>query len=219
MARMMRKSNHARSPSDAAAIASVGLLTTGSPRTRSRRPGRRDDCIRGAAAWTRRRSQWRSGATAASRRDSPPVCWRERSAVATPSPSAGSRPSSGCVGSDAWGGARGALSVPTSPSAGVRPIRRRPSGPSPDRASMLSRTGIARSNTISPFAKSRLRRRVGGRAIWVSCERAGPWSLTAQWLPGRFHAGALPTYGRPSWSKKDRQLQANPRWAVLGSNQ
>ena len=44
------------------------------PRTRSRRPGRRDDCIRGAAAWTRRRSQWRSGATAASRRDSPPVC-------------------------------------------------------------------------------------------------------------------------------------------------
>ena len=76
------------------------------------------------------------------------------------------------------GGARGALSVPTSPSAGVRPIRRRPSGPSPDRASMLSRTGIARSNTISPFATSRLRRRVGGRAIWVSCERAG-WDASA----------------------------------------
>jgi hypothetical protein len=32
----------------------------------------------------------------------------------------------------------------------------------PDRASVLSRTGIARSNTISPFAKSRLRRRSGG---------------------------------------------------------
>jgi hypothetical protein len=48
--------------------------------------------------------------------------WRQRSAAATPSPSAVSRPSSGCVASDAWGGARGASAVPTSPSPGLSPI-------------------------------------------------------------------------------------------------
>jgi len=76
------------------------------------------------------------------------------------------------------GGARGALSVPTSPSAGstldpataIRAVAGSGVDAFPD--------GIARSNTISPFAKSRLRHRVGGRAIWVSCERAG-WDASA----------------------------------------
>ena len=50
-------------------------------------------------------------------------------------------PSSGQGVGDRCGDSRGVPALPTSPSAGLRPIRRRPSGPSSDRASMLGRSG------------------------------------------------------------------------------
>ena len=52
------------------------------------------------------------------------------------SPRAESRPSSGQGVGDACRRARGASALPTSPSAGLRPIWRRPSRPSPNRASI-----------------------------------------------------------------------------------
>ena len=62
------------------------------------------------------------------------------------SPRAGSTPSSGCVAGGRCRDSRGVLALPASPSAGVAPIRRRPSRPSPDRGWRLSRSGgIARS--------------------------------------------------------------------------
>jgi hypothetical protein len=57
------------------------------------------------------------------------------------SPSAESRPSSGSVAGGCGCGARGVLALQASPSAGVAPIRRRPSRPSPDRDWMLSSPG------------------------------------------------------------------------------
>ncbi len=70
------------------------------------------------------------------------------------SPTCMSRPSSGQWVGGGFGSSRGAAAVPTSPSAGLLPIRRRPSRPSSDRESRLSRVGIARSNIISPSGNS-----------------------------------------------------------------
>ena len=57
------------------------------------------------------------------------------------SPRAVLSPSCGQGVGDGRADSRGVLALPTSPSAGLRPIRRRPSGPSSDRASMLGRSG------------------------------------------------------------------------------
>ena len=67
------------------------------------------------------------------------------------SPRAVSTPSSGQGVGDACADSRGGPALPTSPSAGLRPIRRRPSRPSSDRASMLGRSGgLANQQTQLP---------------------------------------------------------------------
>jgi hypothetical protein len=71
------------------------------------------------------------------RRRRPRTAWTERCC----SPRWGSTPSSGCVASGAGGDSREVPALRASPSAGVAPIRARPSRPSPDRDWMLSRTG------------------------------------------------------------------------------
>ncbi len=122
-----------------------------------------------------------------------------RSEVATHSPRAASRPSSGCVESDACRGSRGASAVPASPSAGLSPIRRRPSRPSPDRACTTGRRrGIAHSYIFS-FGNSPTRARARAeRRSARALRRAGrPRSLSPQWLPGGFHAAVRRTCGRP----------------------
>ena len=60
----------------------------------------------------------------------------------------GSVPSSGRQGGGGSGSSRGALARPTPPPAGVLPLRRRPSGPSPDREWMPGGSrGIARTSS------------------------------------------------------------------------
>ena len=140
------------------------------PRMRSRGVARRDDCIgqlRSPAPGRCREADlriWgavgRSAAGSAFDDEAPAstsavrgVAARNRARRRSPvtgsgcgSPRAALRPSSGQGVGDGCGDSRGVPAPPTSPSAGLRPIRRRPSRPSSDRPSMLGRLrGLAQS--------------------------------------------------------------------------
>ena len=58
-------------------------------------------------------------------------------------PRTGPRGSSGSLVGGAWRGARGASALPTSPAAGLLPIWRRPSRPSPNREWRLGGSGLS----------------------------------------------------------------------------
>ncbi len=93
------------------------------------------------------------------RRRRPRNAWTERCC----SPIAGSRPSSGCVASGAGGDSREVPALRASPSAGVAPIRARPSRPSPDRDwEAVQVGGIARSR--DPLARVTSGRDAGSAA-------------------------------------------------------
>jgi hypothetical protein len=141
------------------------------PRIQSRGVARGDDCIgqwrppapagvawrtcaseegsvgapQGALSTTKQRlARARFGASPLASGSGAEVPWRDRGG----SPRAVLSPSSG-QGVGGCGYSRGVPALPTSPSAGLRPIRRRPCGPSPDRASMLGRSGDSLNHKVN----------------------------------------------------------------------
>lgn len=152
------------------------------------------------------RVQWRSGVSARARGIS-------RRSVggnigsATPSPSAVSRPSSGCVASDASGGAQGASASSDVAFRGIKPdpATAIQSRPSPDRACTTGRRrGIAHSYILS-LGNPPTRARATLLELAMASTRL-PWWPCGE--PADDHQ-----------AQKAAHLQAIPGWAVLGSNQ
>jgi hypothetical protein len=125
-----RAESPARTTASASGDRSAPVSRGGPAYLRSGRSERRRERVRRRSGGRHERGSGRRRSRRAWRRS--PV---RRSPRAVSSPSSGQGVGDGCAYS------RGVPALPTSPSAGLRPIRRRPSRPSPDRASMLGRSG------------------------------------------------------------------------------